>query len=148
MKRFLFFALSGAILFSMSLGLKAQEKEKKLTQDEATQLIQKYTDEETTLKPKYEHAKVEVKNLSAEVSKLDEEIKNLQDKIAELKKKVAERSIYVVKPGDWLSKLAEYKGVYGKGRYARWKEIYKANKDKIDDPNLIFPGWKLVIPRP
>jgi nucleoid-associated protein YgaU len=54
----------------------------------------------------------------------------------------AEERIYVVKKGDNLSKIA--KEVYGNA--GRWKEIYKANKDRIKDPNLIRPGWKLRIP--
>lgn len=54
---------------------------------------------------------------------------------------------YVVKPGDWLSKLAEYPEVYGWGNYAMWPRIYEANKDLIKDPDLIYPGWELKIPR-
>ena len=55
---------------------------------------------------------------------------------------------YVVVPGDWLSKLAEYPQVYGHGNYARWPDIYHANQDLIKDPDLIYPGWELKIPRP
>ncbi|HEC79780.1 MAG: hypothetical protein B6D57_02660 [Candidatus Coatesbacteria bacterium 4484_99] len=62
--------------------------------------------------------------------------------------KPGEYDIYVVKPGDWLSKLAEYPEVYGWGNYARWPEIYNANRDLIKDPDLIYPGWELKIPRP
>lgn len=56
--------------------------------------------------------------------------------------------IYVVMPGDWLSKLAEYPEVYGWGNYARWPDIYHANDDLIWDPDLIYPYWELKIPRP
>jgi nucleoid-associated protein YgaU len=55
---------------------------------------------------------------------------------------VEEPRIYVVKQGDSLSKIAA--DVYGKA--GRWREIYEADKDKIDDPNLIQPGWDLRIP--
>ena len=54
----------------------------------------------------------------------------------------AEAQIYVVKAGDSLSKIAEK--VYGDA--SRWREIYKANKDQIEDPKLIRPGWELRIP--
>ena len=50
--------------------------------------------------------------------------------------------IYVVKKGDSLSKIA--KEVYGNA--GRWQEIYDANRDRIDEPNLIRPGWELNIP--
>lgn len=47
----------------------------------------------------------------------------------------------VVRPGDSLSKIArQTPGV-------SWQAIYNANKGKISNPNLIFPGQKLVIPR-
>ena len=50
--------------------------------------------------------------------------------------------IYVVKPGDTLSGIAQQ--MYGKA--GRWREIYEANRDVIKKPNLIRPGWKLRIP--
>ena len=53
-----------------------------------------------------------------------------------------EERIYVVKAGDNLSKISQE--VYGKA--GRWREIYEANKDQIENPNLIRPGWKLRIP--
>jgi nucleoid-associated protein YgaU len=49
---------------------------------------------------------------------------------------------YVVKSGDTLSKIA--KEVYGDAN--RWREIFEANKDQIENPNLIRPGWELSIP--
>jgi nucleoid-associated protein YgaU len=50
---------------------------------------------------------------------------------------------YVVKPGDSLSKIA--KQTYGDGNV--WKKIFEANKDTIKDPNKIFPGQKLKLPK-
>jgi nucleoid-associated protein YgaU len=52
---------------------------------------------------------------------------------------VPTEEVYVVVKGDNLSKIGKK---YGIG----WKEIYEANKDKIKDPDLIQPGWKLTIP--
>jgi nucleoid-associated protein YgaU len=49
---------------------------------------------------------------------------------------------YVVKSGDTLSGIA--KELYGDGN--RWREIFEANKDQIENPNLIRPGWELLIP--
>lgn len=46
---------------------------------------------------------------------------------------------YTVRHGDSLSKIAQ--------RYhIRWQSIYRANTNKIKNPNLIQPGWVLVIP--
>jgi nucleoid-associated protein YgaU len=49
---------------------------------------------------------------------------------------------YVVKKGDTLGKIA--KELYGDSN--RWREIFKANKEQIENPNLIRPGWELLIP--
>jgi LysM repeat protein len=46
---------------------------------------------------------------------------------------------YEVVKGDSLSKIGQKYGVH-------WKEIYEANRDQIQDPDLIHPGWKLKIP--
>ncbi len=50
--------------------------------------------------------------------------------------------VYVVQPGDSLSKIA--KAIYGDAN--RWPEIFEANRDKIKDPNLIYPNQELRIP--
>ncbi|MEB3299179.1 MAG: LysM peptidoglycan-binding domain-containing protein [Candidatus Sericytochromatia bacterium] len=53
----------------------------------------------------------------------------------------AARSVAVQK-GDTLWGIATRE--LGDGR--RWREIFEANRDKIRDPNLIFPGQTFVIP--
>lgn len=60
----------------------------------------------------------------------------------EVKQAQPQGGLYIVKRGDSLSKIA--KQFYGAGK--RWPEIYAANKDKIKDPNLIYPGQELRIP--
>jgi len=55
--------------------------------------------------------------------------------------------IYVVKPGDTLSEIAEH--FYGNGTEPFWRRIYNANRAVIgNDPNLIKPGEVLKIPFP
>ena len=44
--------------------------------------------------------------------------------------------------GDSLSKIA--KQFYGDAN--RWQRIFEANKDKIKDPDLIYPGQVIKIP--
>ena len=51
---------------------------------------------------------------------------------------------YVVVKDESLSAIA--KKVYGDGR--KYFRIYKANEDVIKNPNRIYPGMKLRIPRP
>ncbi|WP_283606486.1 LysM peptidoglycan-binding domain-containing protein [Faecalispora anaeroviscerum] len=49
---------------------------------------------------------------------------------------------YTVKSGDCLWNIA--KKYYGNG--AQYTKIVDANKSKIKNPNLIQPGWVLIIP--
>ncbi len=46
---------------------------------------------------------------------------------------------YVVEGGDTLSEIGDQFGV-------SWEAIYQANQDTIAEPDLIYPGEKLVIP--
>ncbi len=46
---------------------------------------------------------------------------------------------------EWLAKIAGYWEVYD--NYRKWPILFEANKDKIADPDLIFPDQELVIPR-
>ena len=49
---------------------------------------------------------------------------------------------YTVVAGDCLWAIA--RRFYGRG--SDWAKIYDANKDKISNPNLIYPGQVFVIP--
>ena len=49
---------------------------------------------------------------------------------------------YTVKSGDSLSAIA--KREYGDAN--QWKRIYEANRDQLDNPDLIHPGQELKIP--
>jgi nucleoid-associated protein YgaU len=51
-----------------------------------------------------------------------------------------EGETYTIKSGDTLSKIGHHFGV-------SWQEIHEANKDEIKDPDKIFPGQTIRIPR-
>jgi nucleoid-associated protein YgaU len=53
----------------------------------------------------------------------------------------AERT-YTVAKGDTLSHIAQAQ--YGKA--GKWRAIFEANRDQLDDPDKIFPGQVLKIP--
>jgi cell wall-associated NlpC family hydrolase len=46
---------------------------------------------------------------------------------------------HTVVHGEWLSKIARHYGT-------TWQEIYRLNRDRIEDPDLIFPGQVLRLP--
>jgi nucleoid-associated protein YgaU len=54
-------------------------------------------------------------------------------------------SSYTVIEGDFLGKIAGYATVYGNA--GMWPQLYEANSDEISDPNLIYPGQVLTVPR-
>ena len=54
----------------------------------------------------------------------------------------SEEQTYTVKKGDSLSKIA--KRVYGDAQ--QWRKIHEANRDIIDNPDLIHPGQVLKLP--
>lgn len=51
--------------------------------------------------------------------------------------------IVTVQSGDTLSQIAER--FYGDA--TQWRLIYEANRDAINDPNLLKVGMELIIPR-
>ncbi|MDO5768175.1 MAG: peptidoglycan-binding protein LysM [Psychrobacter sp.] len=55
-----------------------------------------------------------------------------------------ESTMYTVKSGDSLSKIAQE--VYGSS--SEYMKIFEANKPMLSDPNKIYPGQVLRIPKP
>lgn len=51
-------------------------------------------------------------------------------------------SMYTVRKGDTLSAIAQSQ--YGKASH--WRAIFDANRDQIDNPDLIQPGQVLKVP--
>lgn len=49
---------------------------------------------------------------------------------------------YTVKSGDYLSKIA--KAQYGDAN--KWPALFKANREVIKDPDLIYPGQQIRVP--
>ena len=52
----------------------------------------------------------------------------------------ASGTTYTVQSGDSLSKIGSKYGV-------SWQSIFEANRDKLNDPDKIFPGQELTIPQ-
>ncbi len=52
----------------------------------------------------------------------------------------AASNTYTVQSGDNLSKIGSKYGV-------SWNDIFEANRDKLDNPDKIFPGQELTIPQ-
>ena len=55
------------------------------------------------------------------------------------------KSVHVVEKGDNLWNISKESDVYADP--FQWPIIYKANRDQIKDPDLIYPNQKFEIPR-
>ncbi len=104
----------------------------------------------------------EAYDLAGEAITLAEKCKNIisqkkaeeASKSVKIEKRKPVKSIYKIKTRykvrliphrrDCLWRIAEYKFIYGNPW--KWPIIYKANKDKIKDPDLIYPGQIFDIP--
>ncbi|MBN2460015.1 MAG: LysM peptidoglycan-binding domain-containing protein [Candidatus Cloacimonetes bacterium] len=85
-----------------------------------------------------------VPDFQEQFSDLDNKISNLEMNLQAAKPKYYEDSYTVVR-GDYLSKIAGYTFIYND--WKKWPIIYRANRDQIKDPNLIYPNQILKIPR-
>jgi len=70
------------------------------------------------------------------------EVRDLQRQLKELNQ--LPRSYTVIKD-DFLIKISSKPRIYGDE--TAWKRIYRGNRDKIDDPNLIYPDQIFLINR-
>ena len=77
-------------------------------------------------------------------SDLDRRIVALERNLQNAKPKYYEDS-YTVERGDYLYKISGMSFIYNDP--TKWGVIYRANRDQIKDPNLIYPDQVLKIPR-
>jgi Skp family chaperone for outer membrane proteins len=93
-------------------------------------------------KAKLEDLKQQMKKADGELQPMKSRVQALEAEIAELEALPTEWS---VKKGESLYKISGYEEIYSDP--VKWPRIYRANRDKIQDPWLIYPGWVLKIPR-
>src|SRR3989338_9142645 len=134
--------LLSALLFSMVSCAKKKPPEPVVqkTVVSAEDEARKRTEEEARLKAEDEaraKAKEETKRKAEEEAKLKAE--------EEARKKAEAKAAEEVVKGESLWKIAKHKDVYENP--FMWPIIYKANHDKINDPDLIYPKQVFSIPR-
>lgn len=133
---FILFLLGPALIFA----------EDKLTEEQAQEELLALQAQLAEAEAKIGELEAEVGVLRLEVAELEASRDELISKLNELKEawKICQYGRYKVIEDDWLSKIASMRKVYHEG--SKWPMIYEANKDKIKNPNLIYPGWVLLIP--
>lgn len=119
--------------------LKSEAEAKKKAEEDAARAkeeeIKKKAEEETRLK-----AEEEATARAAEEAKAGEEAKAAEEEAG-----AAGKASHEVVKGESLWKIAKHKNTYENP--FMWPLIYKANHDKINDPDLIYPKQVFSIPR-
>jgi len=133
-----------------------QEEYKKLSRDEAIAYCEKLAQEIDIQNDNAAAANSQMSDIDSAIRDLQSRLadarsatKPLASEVSDLEAKLKElqtlpRSYTVVK-GDFLIKISEMRRIYGDGTH--WKRIYRANRDKIRDPNLIYPDQIFLTPR-
>jgi nucleoid-associated protein YgaU len=143
--------------YDISQGEYLTEKEyKELSKDEAIDYCEKLAQEIDLQNDNAAAANAAMSDIEAEIEDLKNQVSQaksandpLASEVAQLEAKLRElkelpRSYTVVK-GDYLIKISGMPRIYSDE--TAWKRIYRANRDKIDDPNLIYPDQIFLIPR-
>jgi nucleoid-associated protein YgaU len=73
---------------------------------------------------------------------------NEAQRYIDIYKSYAVKGVYTVRlipdRRDCLWRIAEYKDIYGDP--FKWPNIWRRNRKLIQNPDLVYPGWQLVIP--
>jgi nucleoid-associated protein YgaU len=100
-------------------------------------------------KSKVDQDKAALEDLRQQLNRVDGELQPMKSRVQALEAEIAELEAlpteWTVKKGESLYKISGYEEIYSDP--VKWPRIYRANRDRIEDPWLIFPGWVLRIPR-
>ncbi len=117
-----------------------------------------------TAKMEADQARKEIKQLArdtqektdllfAKLNSLEKRVRALEQRVGKKPLKLKPKKLYPVKKigklyevkkGESLWRISGHKDVYNDP--SKWKKIYEANKNKIANPNVVYPGQRLVIP--
>ena len=151
------FAATSALAADVSKGqFYTEEEYQKLSKDDREAYCASLADEMTKQKNmlsdyqgKLEAEQKKVADLKAQIAKVDAELNPMKTKAAALQKEIDYYNSlpkqWTVKGGESLYKISGYEEIYADG--TKWTRIYRANRDKIQDPNLIYVDQVLAIPR-
>jgi hypothetical protein len=96
----------------------------------------------TTTRKQIESLKSQITPIERELLRVESDIRSLTNQIAELE---ALPKAWIIQSGECLWIIAGYEDIYSDP--VKWPRIFRANTDKIEDPEWIYPDTVLVIPR-
>jgi nucleoid-associated protein YgaU len=132
------------------------EEFKNLSREQRDAYCADLDDELSKLDSSAERGQREAQDLGSDLAAVEREVKGLESKYGNAKGEVDGVQeeidhfenlprVHVVSNGEFLQKISAREDIYADR--LKWPRIYRANKDKIEDANLIYPGWELTIPR-
>jgi len=128
---------------------KLSKEQRNLYCDQLASELDKQSKDAEAADQKVADASKKAADLESQVASLDAQIADLQSQIADLEAKLAakppEPEKYTVVKGDCLYKISGKEEIYKDP--LKWPVLYRANRDQIKDPKLIYPNWVLVVPR-
>ena len=96
----------------------------------------------TTTRKQIESLKNQITPIERELLRIDSDIRSLSNQVDELEALPPE---WIIQSGECLWNIAGYEDIYSDP--VKWPRIFRANTDKIEDPEWIYPDTVLVIPR-
>jgi nucleoid-associated protein YgaU len=96
----------------------------------------------TATRKQIESLKNRITPIERELLRIDSDIRSLTSQIDELE---ALPKTWNIQTGECLWIIAGYEDIYSDP--VKWPRIFRANMNKIDDPEWIYPDTVLVIPR-
>lgn len=111
--------------------------------DELDKLEEKYDEVEQKIEDKGSQYVEKVNDNADTYQEAEYQEPKVEEPKKEEQKTGSQYKTYTVKKGDTLSAIAKSE----LGKASRWEEIYNLNKDQIKNPNLIYAGQKLKIPK-
>ncbi len=119
--------------------------QEKLTEEQALQKLEECKAKNSAIQQEIQALESQLKDLQSQIDALTPKIDAVKQEIQQIQAEIAKYpSEYTVQKGDYLYKIAGMRYIYNNPK--AWPRIYRANRDKIKDPNLIYPGWTLYIP--
>ncbi|MEW6088140.1 MAG: LysM peptidoglycan-binding domain-containing protein [bacterium] len=141
-----FFVLAADIKIFADAESQALTDEAKTVLEEAIKKLQdetkKLLDEYSKIQDEIDALKKEIDGMDRDIVSKTDEIKTVEEEIKKLKEKPTK---YKVIKGDCLWNISKIEKIYGDPY--KWKKIYWANRDKIKNPDLIYPDQVFDIPR-
>ncbi len=108
--------------------------------------LYKRKDEATALKERLDEFKSSPAANHPDAVVLIRELENLLGRLEEaVENAVPDFDMYTVERGDFLFRISGKQDIYGDPY--QWLKIWSKNRDLIKNPDLIYPDWKLKIPR-